>query len=216
MIAIGHLLLKSPIARDKFNMLKSRLFWDDMEKQIGILVVDLSDEIISLLEQYIALSKKHNITICKEAYNHQKYITISEKIVEEEIFPVIYIGDIEAKNSIITIQKPININILFAVINKAINILDYIFSIKGISIDLNRKIFAKNGEVIELTDKEAAIIDYLLKHNHASKDEILLAIWGYDEKIDTRTLESHIYNLRQKFGEYNIITTISDGYIINL
>jgi DNA-binding response OmpR family regulator len=52
---------------------------------------------------------------------------------------------------------------------------------------------------IRLTEKEAALLEYL--GNSAApvgREELLAAIWGYDGRIDTHTLETHIYQLRHK------------------
>jgi len=54
-------------------------------------------------------------------------------------------------------------------------------------------------DIIRLTEKEAALIEYLGQSTApVSREELLAAIWGYDGRIDTHTLETHIYQLRQK------------------
>lgn len=57
----------------------------------------------------------------------------------------------------------------------------------------------KDGTVIRLTEKETALLDYLAQsENPVSREELLAAIWGHDGRIDTHTLETHIYQLRRK------------------
>lgn len=52
---------------------------------------------------------------------------------------------------------------------------------------------------IRLTEKETALLVFLHgKEDGASRQEILAFVWGYDDRIDTRTLETHIYQLRRK------------------
>lgn len=54
-------------------------------------------------------------------------------------------------------------------------------------------------ETLKLTDKEAALLEYLADAAAPiARDELLAAIWGYDARIDTHTLETHIYRLRRK------------------
>jgi DNA-binding response OmpR family regulator len=64
----------------------------------------------------------------------------------------------------------------------------------------NRCVMAEDrSDSIRLTEKEAALLEYL--GNSAApvgREELLAAIWGYDGRIDTHTLETHIYQLRHK------------------
>jgi len=55
--------------------------------------------------------------------------------------------------------------------------------------------------VIRLTEKETALLEYLAQSTApASREELLAAVWGYDPRIDTHTLETHIYQLRRKLA----------------
>jgi len=54
-------------------------------------------------------------------------------------------------------------------------------------------------QIIRLTEKETAILEYLgHSTDPVTREELLGAIWGYDARIDTHTLETHIYQLRRK------------------
>ena len=52
-----------------------------------------------------------------------------------------------------------------------------------------------------------------------SREELLAAVWGYDARIDTHTLETHIYRLRRKLdpGEKGIHVILSEqgAYSLN-
>jgi len=67
----------------------------------------------------------------------------------------------------------------------------------------NRRILcANNSDPIRLTEKETALLVFLAQRNEpATRRDILAAIWGYDERIDTHTLETHIYQLRRKLDK---------------
>ncbi len=72
----------------------------------------------------------------------------------------------------------------------------------GIVLDLERhQIFAENEE-IELTYKEFELLQYLLENRGIvlSREKLLKTIWGYDFEGETRTVDVHIGNLRQKLG----------------
>jgi len=76
-------------------------------------------------------------------------------------------------------------------------------------------------EVVKLTDKEAALLEYLCAATTSvSRDELLASIWGYDTTIDTHTLETHIYRLRRKLMALtpdgpDVFLSEQSGYQIN-
>jgi len=71
---------------------------------------------------------------------------------------------------------------------------------------------------IKLTDKENAILRFLLRHpgQAVSRETLLEAVWGYHDGITTHTLETHIYRLRQKIepvpGQITLLLTDAGGY----
>jgi DNA-binding response OmpR family regulator len=77
---------------------------------------------------------------------------------------------------------------------------------------------AETGARIRLTDKETAI----LRHLHRAvgqvvpRDALLGAIWGYNSEVNTHTLETHIYRLRQKIeadsANATLLVTVPGGY----
>ncbi len=76
------------------------------------------------------------------------------------------------------------------------------------------------GEVLNLTEKEAAILKflYLNRDEVVSKKIMLEKIWGYKQNITTHTLETHIYRLRQKISGVNggpVLITSKEGYSLS-
>ena len=75
----------------------------------------------------------------------------------------------------------------------------------------------KTGTSTRLTEKERDILLFLYK---AGKDvtraDLLRGIWGYADGVETHTLETHIYRLRQKIEDDQsnpeILITSGDGY----
>lgn len=69
---------------------------------------------------------------------------------------------------------------------------------------------------IPLTQKEAELIEFLYenKGKFLSKEEILQSVFGYTQQVQTHTLETHIYKLRQKIGDLDakFIVTKDGGY----
>ncbi|MBI1273028.1 MAG: hypothetical protein GC131_02950 [Alphaproteobacteria bacterium] len=84
-----------------------------------------------------------------------------------------------------------------------------------------KKLRRAGGTALELTEKEAAILAALAAQHPAvvPRDKLLAAVWGYNEKIDTHTLETHIYRLRRKLedaGERaDLLLSDNGGYRIN-
>ncbi len=83
---------------------------------------------------------------------------------------------------------------------------------------LNHKTDKKH---ILLTKKEAEIILFLSKNvdKSVSRQDMLDEVWGYASTVETHTLETHIYRLRQKlkneFGLDDFLVTNDEGYILN-
>jgi DNA-binding response OmpR family regulator len=59
---------------------------------------------------------------------------------------------------------------------------------------------AEGDEVARLTDKELKLLSVLAGADGAvvTREALLEAVWGYKAELDTHTLETHIYRLRQK------------------
>ncbi|MBQ8251724.1 MAG: helix-turn-helix domain-containing protein [Alphaproteobacteria bacterium] len=70
-----------------------------------------------------------------------------------------------------------------------------------------------------LTEKETDLIVFLVKAlpEGASKMDLLTSVWKYRPDIETHTVESHVYALRQKIGEdvaEMLLKNTPDGYIL--
>ena len=76
----------------------------------------------------------------------------------------------------------------------------------------------KRGRKIRLTEKETAILTFLLNAGGqpVSREILLSEVWGYNSRVTTHTLETHIYRLRQKIelnpAEARILLTDAGGY----
>ena len=71
---------------------------------------------------------------------------------------------------------------------------------------------------IRLTDKEAHMLSFMAQHKGSSVDRqtLLDEVWGYAKNVETHTLETHIYRLRQKIeqdpSKPNLLITDDQGY----
>ncbi len=93
----------------------------------------------------------------------------------------------------------------------------------GYRLDMAKRLWqSPNGEVIELTEKEVALLAYLgvNKAEPVTRDDLLRDVWKYAPGADTHTIETHLYRLRQKI-EVNpeqpaIVVNTSEGYILGI
>ncbi len=79
----------------------------------------------------------------------------------------------------------------------------------------------QGGLSVKLTEKEQDILLYLhsCEGRAVSRQNLLDHVWGYAEGVETHTLETHIYRLRQKIEEDpaspKILVTDNEGYYLN-
>ena len=91
--------------------------------------------------------------------------------------------------------------------------------INNYSIDLNSREIRFNDIKLKLTEKEVNTIVYLSKKNvPVTIEELEKNVWLYQSDIETHTVETHIYRLRQKilktFKDETFILSKKDGYQI--
>lgn len=89
--------------------------------------------------------------------------------------------------------------------------------------ELNTRIFLftrLDKKTVPLTEKEAEILTFLhqRKPEIISKNTLLKSVWDYAENVETHTLETHIYRLRQKIerdpSTPEILLTKENGYTV--
>ena len=90
---------------------------------------------------------------------------------------------------------------------------------EDLKIDNNKHKVYLSDEKISLTSKEFKLLKHLLlkADKVQSRDNLLEKVWGYNNDVTTRTVDTHIKRLRSKIGKYgDKIETISgEGYLFN-
>ena len=118
------------------------------------------------------------------------------------------------------IKKPYGLSEIVNEINGAISNNDLrneVIKIGNFAFDNVARILERNGALVTLTEKESELICLLHQANGEviSRDEILKKVWGYEESVETHTVETHIYRIRQKLGKDNdFIGNLGSGYFI--
>jgi DNA-binding response OmpR family regulator len=121
------------------------------------------------------------------------------------------------------VTKPFRFSVLLARIRAALRqhdqSEDVVFSIGPYSFQPAAKMLeAQDGAKVRLTDKETSILKYLYRQGPKTitRDVLLKEVWGYNNRVTTHTLETHIYRLRQKIerdpSNARLLVTEDGGY----
>lgn len=75
-----------------------------------------------------------------------------------------------------------------------------IMSLEKITLDSSRKIVLVNGEMIPVTKKEYAILEYLMLQQNKviSSEELIEHVWDSEADLFSNSLKFHIHSLRKK------------------
>jgi DNA-binding response OmpR family regulator len=109
------------------------------------------------------------------------------------------------------IVKPFSVKVLIAKIKallRRIEKKDNILRYDGIELDLNTFSANLDNKTLDLTTKEFELLSLFLSNPNKifSREELFTKIWGYDNQVQTRTVDVHISSLRKKLGaKANII-----------
>ena len=141
------------------------------------------------------------------------------------------------QNNLVVSKKDLNLDNQFKInhipieLNKLIDQLNVGFLQKKIALQKNIKVgnyyinfnsrkISDGNKSISVTEKETAIINFL----HNSKRNITILelqseVWGHKSKLETHTVETHVYRLRKKFQKQfqddNFIKSSKKGYYIS-
>ena len=81
------------------------------------------------------------------------------------------------------------------------------------------RIATRSGEPVPLTPKEFDLLLHLCRHRHraVSRLELLRSVWGYAEEAVSRTVDTHVAEIRRKLEEdparpRHILTVRKHGY----
>ncbi|MHC1764838.1 MAG: response regulator [Verrucomicrobiia bacterium] len=71
-----------------------------------------------------------------------------------------------------------------------------------ICADLGRHEVTVSGEPLDLTATEFKLLSVLMERRGRvqSREQLLRDVWGYDNLIDTRTVDTHVRRVREKLG----------------
>jgi len=172
----------------------------------------------------LMLPKKNGISVCK---------TIRAEGINTPILMLTAKGELNDKVTGLNagvddyLVKPFEFDELIARINALLrrpsNIINEKMIISGnISVDLNAKKVAIKNKEINLTTKEFAILEYLIRNKNiaVSHQQIFDHVFDFAKHHSSNTIEVHMKNLRKKLfsnPKENVIKTVrGHGYRLEI
>ena len=125
------------------------------------------------------------------------------------------------------LPKPFSFEVLGArvraLLRRPQDVLDNILTVRDLELDIANHTAERAGKDIKLSNKEFAILEYLLRNKNQilSKQNIMTHVWDFDADILPNNVEVFINYLRNKIdkpfpGTDPIIQTVRGfGYIVN-
>jgi DNA-binding response OmpR family regulator len=83
-------------------------------------------------------------------------------------------------------------------------------TVGDVSLDLLGRRATRAGRLIELSNREFALLEYLLRNSGrvVSRTQILFAVWEYDADPSSNVVDVYVRYLRRKLGEPSPIATV--------
>lgn len=78
-----------------------------------------------------------------------------------------------------------------------------IYRFDGVEVDLDNYVIRHGSEEESLSKREQELLRYLIEHNGRvlPREELLTSIWRYSPNVTTRTVDTHILNVRKKLRD---------------
>lgn len=169
------------------------------------------------------LPEMDGMTICKELRKKQIHTPLLLLTAKSQIHDKVEGFDAGADDYL---TKPFAFEELLARIRaltrRPKNLLNDTLHVEDLKLDIKQFIVERDGKQIQLSSKEFALLEYLMRHAGTilTKDQIINHVWDYDADILPNTVEVYIRNLRNKVDKpFNtkkpLITTVRGfGYKI--
>lgn len=126
---------------------------------------------------------------------------------------------------VLVLRKPVRLQTLAAALHKLVQpTKPVVKATKRLSPTLyfdaaaRQLVDPKSGQSRRLTEIETELLSALARAANTAlmREDLLRAVWGYNSKVSTRTLETHVYRLRQKLSwdtkRNPILETVPGGY----
>ncbi len=77
------------------------------------------------------------------------------------------------------------------------------YSFDNVSVNFTTYDLQVDGKAVKLSAKEMELLRFIVKHRGQvlSREVLLEKVWNYDSEVSTRTVDTHILNLRRKLSD---------------
>jgi DNA-binding response OmpR family regulator len=217
-VIIDNDILLNDLIEEQVSIVFEKNFNIKFLKTYNINSLNVLDTIDLIIVNFKLIKDSYNILINLANEKKSKIIVIFDDHVDR--------SQLKKFNNFNFVVKPFRLKQIINIIQDFfVNYETYQKHIK-ITRDLifrpETKTLLNKSMIINLTEKESRLLNFILenKENVLKKDEILINVWGITERINTHTLETHIYSLKKKLDafEYNHSFICSDnlgGYYFN-
>ena len=148
----------------------------------------------------------------RDLFDMDNFLVVSNKKIKD------------VDNDIVIDQLPIELSKLVENIN--INFLKKKYNQQSdiylgpYKLNLNSRKIYNEDKFLDLTEREANIVFFLKNSKKPVKiSKLQTEVWGHNSKLETHTVETHIYRLRKKimnvFKDNDFIKSSKSGYIID-
>lgn len=191
---------------------------DNGKKGLQMALDNLSDYDLILLDWL--LPGLNGIEICRGIRVENKTIPIIFLTAKDTVDDAVFGLEAGANDFI---RKPFSFEELLARIRVLLRTADNVssvFSSHNIELDVEKHVVKKSGVVVELTQKEFALLEYFLRNKGkvCRRTRIIEKVWDIHFDYDNSVIDVYINSLRKKLdtpGEQSLIITIRGvGYKI--
>src|SRR6202034_1416665 len=183
-----------------------------LREPVGLVVLD------------VKLPKKNGFDVCRELRRHGFNSPILILTARSDVKDRIKGLKIGADDYL---AKPFDVNELLARIealfrrvnNSPPQSIDPVFCFGDLVVDVNKEEVLRHGAPLDLTAKEFGLLQYFIANpnERLSRQILLEQVWGYKQVLNTRTVDLHVAQLRQKLEPdpkhpRHILTVFRSGY----
>jgi DNA-binding response OmpR family regulator len=184
---------------------------------------------------FLAKTNEYDLILLDYGLPEKNGFLVCEEIRQTRSVPIIMISVSDTTNYKIRalsigaddyVTKPFYFEELYAriqaILRRPVTIQSSVFSIDDLILDTARQSVTREGKPINLTRKEFAMLEFLLKNNGVVVTRGMLMEHIWDTELDpfSNTIETHILNLRKKIErpkKTKLIHSVSGrGYKIDI
>ena len=187
-------------------------------------LIEALREPIGLVVLDVKLPKKNGFDVCRELRHHGFNSPILMLTARSDVKDRIKGLKTGADDYL---GKPFDVNELLARIealfrrlnNAAPQLIDPVFCFADLIVDMKKAEILRNGAPVVLTAKEFGLLHYFIANpnERLSRQTLLEQVWGYRQVLNTRAVDLHVAQLRQKLEPdpkhpRHILTIFRSGY----